>query len=71
MRNTFVDFQLMLAVKTCPGWQPGIEGTAADLDEDWDKFEDEGIVYKNVNFILVGVWIDGFTMSLTFIGGLD
>lgn len=43
MRNTFVDFQLIIAVITCPGWQPGIEGTAADWDEDWDKFEDEGI----------------------------
>ncbi|KAL8549990.1 hypothetical protein ACS0TY_008712 [Phlomoides rotata] len=27
------------------GWQPGIEGTAADWDEDWDKFEDEGFTY--------------------------
>ncbi|KAL1540699.1 epidermal growth factor receptor substrate 15-like isoform X1 [Salvia divinorum] len=27
------------------GWQPGIEGTAADWDEDWDKFEIEGFTY--------------------------
>ncbi|XP_075483105.1 uncharacterized protein LOC142523259 isoform X2 [Primulina tabacum] len=27
------------------GWQPGIEGTAADWDEVWDKFEDEGFQY--------------------------
>ncbi|XP_042016866.1 intersectin-2-like isoform X2 [Salvia splendens] len=27
------------------GWQPGIEGTAADWDEDWDKLEDEGFTY--------------------------
>ena len=25
------------------GWQPGIQETAADWDEDWDKFEDEGM----------------------------
>ncbi|KAM1791327.1 hypothetical protein ACFX12_035306 [Malus domestica] len=24
------------------GWQPGIQEGAADWDEDWDKFEDEG-----------------------------
>ncbi|CAA0821066.1 Calcium-binding EF hand family protein [Striga hermonthica] len=24
------------------GWQPGIEALAADWDEEWDKFEDEG-----------------------------
>ncbi|KAK6154047.1 hypothetical protein DH2020_013686 [Rehmannia glutinosa] len=27
------------------GWQPGIEATAADWDEVWDKFEDEGFTY--------------------------
>ncbi|KZV41749.1 epidermal growth factor receptor substrate 15-like 1 [Dorcoceras hygrometricum] len=27
------------------GWQPGIGGTAADWDEVWDKFEDEGFQY--------------------------
>ncbi|XP_073149099.1 uncharacterized protein [Henckelia pumila] len=27
------------------GWQPGIEGTAADWDDVWDKFEDEGFQY--------------------------
>ncbi|XP_068640018.1 uncharacterized protein [Aristolochia californica] len=26
------------------GWQPGIQEGAADWDEDWDKFEDEGFV---------------------------
>lgn len=25
------------------GWQPGIQEGAADWDEDWDKFDDEGI----------------------------
>lgn len=25
------------------GWQPGIQEGAADWDEDWDKFEDEGM----------------------------
>ena len=25
------------------GWQPGIQESAADWDEDWDKFEDEGM----------------------------
>ncbi|GLT82518.1 hypothetical protein SLE2022_008830 [Rubroshorea leprosula] len=27
------------------GWQPGIQGGAADWDEDWDKFEDEGFTF--------------------------
>ncbi|PIN23391.1 Synaptic vesicle protein EHS-1 [Handroanthus impetiginosus] len=27
------------------GWQPGIEVAAADWDEAWDKFEDEGFTY--------------------------
>ncbi|KAK4747719.1 hypothetical protein SAY87_014305 [Trapa incisa] len=27
------------------GWQPGIQATAADWDEDWDKFEDEGFTF--------------------------
>lgn len=26
------------------GWQPGIQVGAADWDEDWDKFEDEGML---------------------------
>lgn len=25
------------------GWQPGIQVGAADWDEDWDKFEEEGM----------------------------
>lgn len=24
------------------GWQPGIQEEAADWDDEWDKFEDEG-----------------------------
>lgn len=36
-------------VSSYPGWQPGIEGTAADWDEDWDKFEDEG-TYSSAGF---------------------
>ncbi|XP_042508818.1 actin cytoskeleton-regulatory complex protein pan1-like isoform X2 [Macadamia integrifolia] len=27
------------------GWQPGIKEGAADWDEDWDKFEDEGFTF--------------------------
>lgn len=27
------------------GWQPGIQETAADWDEDWDKFEEEGVIF--------------------------
>ncbi|XP_057548788.1 uncharacterized protein LOC130827149 isoform X2 [Amaranthus tricolor] len=27
------------------GWQPGIQESAADWDEDWDKFEDEGYTF--------------------------
>lgn len=25
------------------GWQPGIQEGAADWNEEWDRFEDEGI----------------------------
>lgn len=40
----FIDFHLtLISVKNSfPGWQPGIEEAAADWDEEWDKFEDEG-----------------------------
>lgn len=31
------------SVYCCLGWQPGIQEGAADWDEDWDKFEDEGM----------------------------
>ncbi|RXH97797.1 hypothetical protein DVH24_010122, partial [Malus domestica] len=31
-----------LVIAHCCGWQPGIQEGAADWDEDWDKFEDEG-----------------------------
>ncbi|KAK4711624.1 hypothetical protein R3W88_006137 [Solanum pinnatisectum] len=27
------------------GWQPGIQEVAADWDEEWDKFEDEGFTF--------------------------
>ncbi|KAK1586651.1 hypothetical protein Q3G72_004600 [Acer saccharum] len=27
------------------GWQPGVQEGAADWDEDWDKFEDEGFTF--------------------------
>ncbi|GAB2291652.1 hypothetical protein Dimus_025908 [Dionaea muscipula] len=27
------------------GWQPGVQEAAADWDEDWDKFEDEGFTF--------------------------
>ncbi|XP_052197992.1 uncharacterized protein LOC127804928 [Diospyros lotus] len=29
------------------GWQPGIQEGAADWDENWDKFEDEGFKFVN------------------------
>lgn len=29
-------------LKNCSGWQAGIQEGAADWDENWDKFEDEG-----------------------------
>lgn len=28
------------------GWQPGIQEDAAEWDDDWDKFEDEGELEK-------------------------
>ena len=35
------------------GWQPGLQVGAADWDEDWDKFEDEGMLEE---FIL-GIYL--------------
>ncbi|KAG6776689.1 hypothetical protein POTOM_020213 [Populus tomentosa] len=42
------------------GWQPGIQEDAATWDEDWDKFEDEGIYLGNISFPL-----SGFSNELT------
>lgn len=41
------------------GWQSGIQATAADWDENWDKFEDEGIP---IPFLLK----DAFIKQLNF-----
>ncbi|KAF2291685.1 hypothetical protein GH714_028116 [Hevea brasiliensis] len=35
----------ILLVELPFGWQPGIQEGAADWDEDWDKFEDEGFMF--------------------------
>lgn len=38
------------------GWQPGVQQGAADWDEDWDKFEDEGmqkLFHKHQNVLIV------------------
>ncbi|KAK6939093.1 EH domain [Dillenia turbinata] len=32
-------------IRLPPGWQPGIQEGAAVWDEDWDKFEDEGLSF--------------------------
>ncbi|KAB5557786.1 hypothetical protein DKX38_008695 [Salix brachista] len=40
------------------GWQPGIQEDAATWDEDWDKFEDEGIYLCNIP-------LSGFSNELT------
>ncbi|KAJ7966981.1 Calcium-binding ef-hand-containing protein [Quillaja saponaria] len=39
-----VDVKSSAIVELPIGWQPGIPEGAADWDEDWDKFEDEGFV---------------------------
>lgn len=38
-------FQMLSHIIICifEGWQPGIQEVAADWDEEWDKFEDEGM----------------------------
>lgn len=38
-------FQMLSHTINCifEGWQPGIQEVAADWDEEWDKFEDEGM----------------------------
>ena len=32
------------------GWEPGIQEGAAVWDEEWDKFEDEGMPYGSLPF---------------------
>lgn len=32
------------------GWEPGIQEGAALWDEEWDKFEDEGMPYGSLPF---------------------
>ncbi|KAI4317041.1 hypothetical protein L6164_024952 [Bauhinia variegata] len=39
-----IDVKSITMVELPIGWQPGIPEGAADWDEDWDKFEDEGFV---------------------------
>ena len=38
LQQFFVNFFLYLL-----GWQPGIQEGTADWDENWDKFEDDGM----------------------------
>lgn len=53
------------------GWQSGIQATAADWDENWDKFEDEGIPIpfllkdafrKQLNFCELSICINWFSL---------
>jgi hypothetical protein len=34
----------LICICDSQGWQPGIQEGAATWDEDWDKFEDEGML---------------------------
>lgn len=39
------------------GWEPGIQEGAAVWDEEWDKFEDEGLPYTFFfGWIVFGLW---------------
>ena len=33
----------------CTGWQPGMQENAAEWDDDWDKFQDEGLLCSKKN----------------------
>ncbi|KAI4336692.1 hypothetical protein L6164_015185 [Bauhinia variegata] len=43
-RKHGIEVKSIAMVELPIGWQPGIPEGAADWDEDWDKFEDEGFV---------------------------
>ncbi|GAB4833023.1 hypothetical protein Ancab_007046 [Ancistrocladus abbreviatus] len=40
-----LEFKTMALIELPTGWQPGIQEGAAVWDEDWDKFEDEGLIF--------------------------
>ncbi|GAB2243533.1 hypothetical protein Droror1_Dr00023661 [Drosera rotundifolia] len=45
-----LEFKTMALIQLPSGWQPGIPAEAAIWDEEWDKFEDEGLVFgKDLN----------------------
>ncbi|KAL9269683.1 putative calcium-binding protein [Drosera capensis] len=45
-----LEFKTMALIQLPRGWQPGIPAEAAIWDEEWDKFEDEGLVFgKDLN----------------------
>ena len=46
-------FAGFLHASVLSGWQPGIQENAAQWDDDWDKFEDEGMF--NISRILLAV----------------
>jgi hypothetical protein len=43
----------LICICDSQGWQPGIQEGAATWDEDWDKFEDEGMLstYPTLNYL--------------------
>ncbi|GMH04679.1 hypothetical protein Nepgr_006519 [Nepenthes gracilis] len=40
-----LEFKTAALIELPKGWQPGIQEGAAIWDEDWDKFDDEGLVF--------------------------
>lgn len=47
----------LILILISEGWQPGIQEGAADWDEEWDKFEDEGMFSEFIFISSLGrIW---------------
>ena len=47
----------------CTGWQPGMQENAAEWDDDWDKFQDEGLLCSKKHVLINSF---GWWMYLSF-----
>ena len=51
-------------MSACTGWQPGMQENAAEWDDDWDKFQDEGLLCSKKHVLITSF---GWWMYLSFI----
>ena len=50
-------------MSSCTGWQPGMQENAAEWDDDWDKFQDEGLLCSRKHVLITSF---GWWMYLSF-----